>query len=835
MAEETLSSQIYLSRDSTRVQISDRAKAYLELQNVDLAKSSFLSFMIDTLSTLTSNLLFYQLSSYREFFLVRAQLPESILNLASFLGYNTLEATPADVNVLMTVPFGFDDPIAQFEIPSGFEFKADGEVVFRTTSSFFVQVLNNANVTIVMIDEDNRRFNLPVSLATEEFSFVLPLKQITEVTQETQIDSDLQEYQFTTIDIPISGQVAEMEVTIREPGGAGFTTWTEFNSLFLMDETDKGYVSRRTDTGRRISFGNGLIGVQPTAGSTVVTTTEVTEGADGNVIAGSIRTGDRIYLTTLAGLTQIVNYTVVNTSPAFNGDDEESLEEIRRNAIASIRSLERLVTEQDYKDINVIVPTAPIAQNSLPVLKRSDLQVNEIALFSGILFGSGTEEVDQLVPMRNAVFTEAYGTTTIPRDTIITIGDYDYRTLFELRLVELNSIGNYEYIIFEVELLPALETSYPIDYDIYSDLLEIIRDDTEGIFKLYYKSTESDADLTSCKMVIESSGSVKNMTTDSTGGYYIYTFDPYTDIPGGEQTYNFTIYDPSNNPVAVYSNKVTFREDLRNFMRSNAKWSDSTSITVYDVPVILDSYYQGIDQRAFELQIMQTLISSLDLSDTRMLTDFTNIKFTSTHGELQNMLLNEPTLSSVIDILETEPLVCDVDDRYIIKSSDPNVCLTGSGENIDNIIRCIDSTGPVFTYEEPIGDAIVYVDNLAAKYIYSDRGWIPLPIYNIPLTIEVEVFRESTYSGTLTAIIESVREALYEAFSDRFGTNAQIYRSEIIDVVQEVDGVDHCRLRQPETSIFFNFELIDLTEEELLRYGPEYIFFREENVSVKVI
>jgi len=834
MAEDTLSSQIYLSRDSTRVQISNRAKVYLELENVDLTKSSFLSFMIDTLSTLTSNLLFYQLSSYREFFLVRAQLPESILNLSSFLGYDTREATAADVNVLMTIPFGFDDPISQFTIPESFEFKADGEIVFKTTASFFIEVLNNANVSIIMID-DGRRFNLPVSLTTEDFSFVLPLKQLSELIQETQIDSDLQEYQFSTIDVPIIGQVAEMEVTLRDPGSSGFTTWTEFSSLFLMDETDKGYVSRRTDVGRRISFGNGLIGVQPTPGSTVVTTTAVTQGSEGNVIAGSIRTGDRIYLTTLAGVTQIVNYEVVNASPAFNGADEESLEEVRRNAIASIRSLERLVTEQDYKDINVIVPDAPIAQNSLPVLKRSDLQVNEIALFSGILFGSGTEEVDQLVPMRNAVFNLSGGTTTIPRDTIITIGDYDYRTLFEIILSELNSIGNYEYIIYEVELLPALETSYPIDYDLYSDLLEVIRDDTEGIFKLHYKSTETDSELTSCDMVIASSGSVKPMINDSSAGYYIYTFDPYTDIPRGEQTYEFTIYDPSNNPLAVYSNKVTFRENLRNFMRSNAKWADSTAITVYDVPVILNSYYEEIDQRAFELQIMQTLISSLDLSDARMLTDFTNIKFTSTHGELQNMLLNEPTVSPVVDILLTEPSSCDEDDRFIIKSSDPGVCLTGEGEHIDNIIRCVDSSALIFTYEEPIADTIAYVQNLDAKYIFSERGWIPLPIYNIPLTIEVEVFREQTFSGTLTTLIQDVRESLYESFSDRFGTNAELYRSEIIDVVQEVDGVDHCRVRQPETSIFFNFELIDLTEEQLLRYGPEYIFFREENITVKVI
>jgi hypothetical protein len=834
MAEETLSSQIYLSRDSTRTQISERAKIYLELQNVDLTKSSFLSFVIDTLSTLTSNLLFYQLSTYREFFLVRAQLPESILNLASFLGYNTNEATPADVNVLMTIPFGFDDPIAQFQIPEQFEFKADGEIIFVTTAEFFIEVLNNANATVTMVD-DNRRYNLPVSVDTEEFSFVIPLKQTNEVIQETQIDSDLQEYQFTTIDIPITGQVAEMIVELRPPGTSGYTTWTEFDSLFLMDETDKGYVSRRTDTGRRLTFGNGLIGVQPDPGSSVVTTTEVTEGIEGNVISGSIRTGERIYLTNLAGVTQIVNYEVTNTSPGYNGDDEESLEEIRRNAIASIRSLERLVTQQDYEDINVIVPDAPIAQNSLPVLKRSDLQVNEIALFSGILFGDGEDEVDQLVPMRDSVFTEPGGTTTIPRDTIITIGDYDYRTLFELQLEELNSIGNYEYIINEVELSPALETSFPVDYDIYADLLEVIRDGTKGIFKLHYKSLESDSELTSCEMLITSSGSYRNMINDATAGYYIYTFDPYTDIPSGEQTYEFTISDPSNNPISVYSNKVTFTEDLRNFMRSNAKWSDSTSITVYDVPVILDDYYEEIDQRAFELEIMQSLISSMDLSDARMLTDFTNIKFTSTHGELQNMLLNEPTIPDVIDILINEPSACDEDDRFIIKSSDPSYCTTGEGEHIDNIIRCIDSTGPVFTYDDPVADTIVYVENLDEKYIFSERGWIPLPVYNIPLTIEVEVFRESTYSGTLTTLIQDVREALYEGFRDRFGTNAEFYRSEFIDIVQDVEGVDHCRLRQPETSIFFNFELIDLTEEQLLRYGPEYVFFREENITVKVI
>ena len=827
MAETTLlSEQIYLSRDSIRELIGNEVKKYLELENVDLLKSSFLSFLIDTISTLTGNLLFYQLSSYREFFLTKAQLPESILNLSAFLGYNTKEATAATANVLMVIPFGFDDPITQFKIPEGFKFKA-GDVEFVTYYETTIEVLNNTNVTITVL-EDNKRFNLPVDLTTEAFSFVLPLTQTKIVEDEFSIDSDIQPFQFITLDVPISGEVAELQVNIQEPGSSAVTQWTEFTSLFLMDATDKGYVSRRTDTGRRLTFGNGLIGVQPTAGSTVFVTTLTTEGTDGNVIAGSIREGERIYVTTLAGTNQVVDYEVVNASSAFGGEDEESLEEVRRNSIASIRSLERLVTESDYQDISTVVPDTPFAQNALPVLKRSDLQVNEIELFSALLFGTGSTEIENLVPTRNAVFTVPEGTTRLFRNELITIGQSDYYNVFEIDLDVHNTVGEYEYIIFEIEVLPALETSFPSTYDIYSDLLEVERVGSKGIFKLHYKSEESDADLTSCEMKITSSGSTKTMINDSTESYFIYTFDPYTDIPSGEQTYEFTIRDPSNAEVALYSNKVTFREDLSTFMRSNLVL-DSTNIIVYDVPVIEKDYYDSIDQRAFELQVLQTLISSADLSDRRMLTDFSNIKFTNTFGLLESMLLNQPTISSVIDILETEPTSCAVGDRYIV-----DTC-TNDLEHQDNIIRCIDATALIFVYEAPVADSIVYVENKGENYIYSVLGWIPLPLYEIPLVIDIEVFRDLTFTGTLTALQNTVRETIINAFSARFGTGAEIYRSEIIDAVQGIEGISHCSLRKPETSIFFNFELKELTEDQLLAYGPEYVYFTEDSITVRVV
>ncbi len=827
MATTSLSEQIYLSRDSIREMISNEVKTYLELENVDLTKSSFLSFLIDTISTLTGNLLFYQLSAYREFFLTKAQLPESILNLSAFLGYNTAEATPGTVNVLLTFPFGFDDPVTQFTIPEGFKFTADGDVEFVTYYNTTIEV-TGSNVTIQVV-EDNKRFNLPVDITTDSFSFVLPVTQTKIVEQEFQIDTDVQQFQFITLDVPVTGEVAELQVNIQDPGSSGTTEWTEYDSIFLLDETDKGYVSRRTDNGRKLTFGNGLIGVQPIGGSTVFVTVLTTKGVDGNVIASSIREGERIYLTTLGGVTQIVDYEVINASSAFGGEDEESLEQVRRNSIASIRSLERLVTEGDYKDINVVASDVPFAQNALPVLKRSDLQVNEIELFSALLFGGNTSEIDNLVPTRNAVFTVDGSVTRLYRNDLITIGDHDYYNIFEIDIDVHNTVGVYEYIILSVDLLPALVTSYTSTYDIYSDLLQVERVGTQGIFKLHYKSTESDSELASCEMVIKSSGSTRTMTNNSTAGYFIYTFDPYTNIPKGEQTYEFTIKDPSDDEVALYSNNITFRADLSTFMRSNVAFSAPDTI-IYDVPVIEKEYYDSIDKKAFELQVFQQLISTANLSDRRMLTDFLNIKFTNTYGLLNTMLINQPTISSVIDIVPTEPLLCNVGDRYIL---DPYA--TPYSEVQDNIIRCTDSTAMTFVYEKPVADSIVYITDRDAKYIYSIRGWIPLPLYEIPLEIEIEVFRESTFSGTLASLQDTIKTTIINAFSDRFGTGAQIYRSEIIEVVQDIDGISHCSLRKPETSIFFNFELNELTETELLEYGPEYVYFNADNITVRMV
>jgi hypothetical protein len=818
MTDQSVSSQVYKSRDQIRNQITDLIKNYLELENVDLTKSSFLSFMVDTLSVLTSNLLFYQISTYREFFLTKAQLPESIFNLAAFLGYSPTDATPATVNVLFTIPFGFQDPVTSFTIPEGFELSGEGGMNFKTYYSTAITVTSNSSASIT-VTEGNRIYRLPVTIESDQFLFVLPFRNFSTQPQEFQISEDLQTYQFVSLEVPFSGQLSELTVQVRPPGSTGLDIYTEVASLFLMDNNTKGYVNRKTDTGVELQFGNGLIGYQPEAGATVFVNLTLTNGADGNVIAGSINSGDRIYNTNLAGIAQVVQYEVTNASAAFGGADEESIEETRRGAIANISALERILTENDFVHANTIIDNSPIGQNSLPVLKRSDLKVNEVCLFSTLYF------VNDLVPTRNTF--ETFSQLEIPRQTVIDVNGTDFYTIFDIEIDPLNTVANYTYILFEIEQIPTLVTSYGSTYDLFADNLIVTRNGNQAEYRLTYQSTESNSNLATCEMEISENGATYTMTNDGTA--FVFTFPDYTVIPKGELTYFFTIGHPTPGVglLGQYSAKFVFRLALDDFTMSNVV-EDGTSYIVYDIPVIKKEYYDGINQREFETQVLQQLLTTMEFKDYRMLTDFINFKFANTTGLLQNMKLNEVTLPRILDILSIPPTSGNQGDRYIVLNG------TGSWLGQDNNIASLsDTTSMIWAFTEPTTEDIAYVINKGENYLFSELGWL-VPEYNIPLKIELDVFKTSTYSGSIGDLTQEIRNTLVTAFEGRFGINVDLYRSEIIDVVHNVDGVEHCRLIKPESSIFFNFDINDFTQEQLLQYGPEYIYFTSDDITIRI-
>jgi len=823
----TLSNQIYSSRDEIRNQIIEQVQYYLELENVDLTKTSFLSFIINLFSTLTSNLLFYQSSVYREFFMTKALLPESVLNLAAFIGYSPAEADYATTNVLMTIPLEFDDPNATFTIAEEAQFKTQDGIVFSTYYKTDITVTNNTAVSIVAI-EGNKIYNLPVSIDTTadmDFQFILPVRQFEKSQQEFQVDSDIQEYQFVTVDVPISGKVAEVEVEVREPNGSSWRTYEQFDSVYLMDPNDYGYVYRRTSDGVRLYFGNGLIGVQPTPGSTIRVTITETLGAGGNVIAGTIVNGPRIYTTnSISGTRQIVDYDVVNGSPAVDGSDEEDTEEIRKNSIISLTALNRLVSEGDYESTDIIIDDFPIQPNSIPILKRSDIKVNEISVFTSLKYQ------DDVVPTRNAEYTIPQSQDYIPRGTVIPVNGEDFVTLFDMNTDLINGSAYYHYIMYEISMVPTLVRSYGIVYNIAASSLLVKRDNDKAVIELNYFTDEPDFATTTCELQIVETGSYYNMTNNSTEKKFEYTFDPYTLLPAGEVNCLFTISNTSQQ-VCRYSASFIFRQSLDDFMLSNLTVDTTSSeATIYDIPVVEKTYYDGVSQRDFELLVLQKMMENISFAGYRMLTDFSNIKFTNTIGTMKNMQHNIATKPAVIDIVSTPPVSPSLGDRYIVGTN-----ATGDfSDRTHQIAQCIDETSATWYFVTPITDDMIYVENKGLKYVFAITGWV-VPNYTIPLQLELEVFKTNSYSGTDTDLSNSIKTAILDEFTSRFGSNISIYRSEITDIVQEVEGVDHLRLTKPESNIFFNYDLQQFTEEELLRYGPEYVYFTESDITILVI
>ena len=458
-----------------------------------------------------------------------------------------------------------------------------------------------------------------------------------------------------------------------------------------------------------------------------------------------------------------------------------------------------------------------LGSNSLPILKRSDLKVNEICLFTTLFYQN------DIVPTRDTFYS--FDTMYIPRQTEININGVDFYTIFDMTIDSLNSVANYVYVLFELELIPSLTTTYDADYDIQATKIVAKRDDSKAVFELNYTSSEVDSDVATCAMEIVEIGASFPMINDSTGTF-VLEFANYVVLPVGEITYRFHISN-SIGRVSTYSTEFTFRKSLRDFTMSDVVSQDSTSNTVYDIPVIKKSYYDNINQREFELQVLQELMNNVTFEDYRMLTDFISLKFGNTTGLMTNMQLNTSE-QTVISIISDPPYICSVDSLYIVGKG------TGVWSGYDNYFAtAIDSTAGVWNFIEPQPDQIALIQSDGKKYIFSESGWV-IPEYTIPVEIEVDVFKDSSYSGSLGDLTSSVRSAIYNKFSSRFGININIFRSEIIDVVQEVEGVERCRVVKPKSSIFFNYDIDNFTQTELLEFSPEYIYFTAENISVRI-
>ncbi|MGH3265922.1 MAG: baseplate J/gp47 family protein, partial [Trebonia sp.] len=157
--------------------------------------------------------------------------------------------------------------------------------------------------------------------------------------------------------------------------------------LYGCGVDDRVYVVERADDGScAVRFGDGAIGARLPSGAQVTADYRSGLGTAGNVGAGTLR----LPLTRPTGLV-----SVFNPVAADGGNDPETLDEARLNAPSTVRTLERIVSLQDFVDQameNALVAKAAAVWTPLGAARGVSLTVAGPA---GAMLGS-----DQLNELR---------------------------------------------------------------------------------------------------------------------------------------------------------------------------------------------------------------------------------------------------------------------------------------------------------------------------------------------------------------------------------------------------------------------------------------------------
>jgi len=1015
---------IYSSRERIRRQLIDFAQSYLELQTIDFYKTSVMSYIVDVLSILTANHLFYDSMIYREFFMVDAQLQESVYNLARWIGYEVPKAIPSKVDVMITLPLTFNSPDIIFAIPNNFIANA-GDIPFRVDSSSINHpsarfdynknkflptfaargvIINNSALSV----RDSDGFYRPVFVNENSdgilyASFTLPFTQHERVVEQFLIPENIQPYQFFSKKFTFNGMVSGIRVWLIEPGvgekisldttladnfnpedqikssisGAdgNYYTWSEWEEsaqgIYTLSSNSQQFIFVGGINQGEIFFGNGIVGKQPIRNAAVTVEMFITQGENGHIIPNSITTGSELFysvaarydsngILTSSDITSklhSITYQITNPIHSSGGVNTPTLPEIKRNAIVNLRSKAKLVSELDYNDINTIMgPSFPAVQ-TYPILKRSDIKINEIMAF--ILLQYHDEEyIPQIVPTRNAKMYfddpafNSDGEYTIMRTSTVTIGGEEYQTLFNITMNQNTRLAYYDYILQNIkgtptimydELDPSFYQQYSympltgVDFDVSID--ETIAEDTSSSSSSIYDSTHvyplrvrvnvnhipqddenSDYHIENyrCKMITKwGSNEVydqvaaypENPDFAKGEGYQWFEFEipNYLNVPPEIQRFEFNIeiyalrrntngryIDEDGNiitdavisdnpnqftawqPLTKYYTDVIVRKDLSDVMLSTMTltktWDGELHnyyrYCLHNVPVILSSYLDdgdggGVFNRSdnmnypnFETTVMQAVISNLNLEDKKMLTDFVNIKFPDTYGPLNNLRFNpvdytvrsrfrtpfnweSPTnITWNTDIYSTSSSSAETpsDHMYIVNGTISNYEAAGKSFSsyVNYIAEYYEDAGWHLTKPKR-GTYVLVEDELDFNgdqkvLVFDGDNWISVTEnFKIPMTIDlkIEMDKDSTMSGD--ALKTLIKQQLIEHFSPFMGIHKNLDRSEIVTVVRQVPGVIYCEVRKPEIDIKFEYDIKDLTQEQLIDYTPQYVGFTANN------
>ena len=197
-------------------QLVDLAENYFNLDNIDLYESGFMGYLIQALTTVTSDTLYQNAFSYNEAFLDRALLRSSVSNIASQLDYSITPAIPARGSLTVAVPIqlGQDSSI---KISSGSSVDAGG-IPYKVYNTYYIkQDSTGIHITSYNIDTglvDTIPYTIELHNGNTCVVFGITIWQVNIYTYDFTFDNPTL-YQFYTQSISgYSGDVYKVIVSV---------------------------------------------------------------------------------------------------------------------------------------------------------------------------------------------------------------------------------------------------------------------------------------------------------------------------------------------------------------------------------------------------------------------------------------------------------------------------------------------------------------------------------------------------------------------------------------------------------------------------------------------
>lgn len=440
---QTQQQTIASSRDTIRLQLINDLQSYSTLKNINPYQTSFASYVIDELSVLSQNLLFYDSMLYKERFLNTAQRYESINDLTRQIGYQIPKAVPSEMQVTFWLPA---EQLAEGDIIDSLNKNytiSCGDLVFRP--KYDIQAFNSGKYGysptmttsgLVVVDNETGKIYkssvVPGSQTMNQkfYTFTVPFIQTEEILYSFNVPEDLSNLQFYSEKVNLNNgkQLSGLKVfiipqTYSDYGTiAAFQTAKEFYDYYETNESIIQYMWTETENGLFdltqqsteyslssyydnfvLQFGNGVIGKQPENQALILCLCEVTNGYAGNITPAQVTTFDNIQVIRGSRHQSLSGISVNNVISSTGGVDYPTIPEIRQYALDYQLAKERLVSWDDYNNFSQIVQGTPF-EDVITMLKRSDLKSNDIAIYTTMSFSNPVTGQNDIVPTRSVTF-----------------------------------------------------------------------------------------------------------------------------------------------------------------------------------------------------------------------------------------------------------------------------------------------------------------------------------------------------------------------------------------------------------------------------------------------